>query len=213
MKAVTAASLLDAGVISPTTQIVAPGRLYLSDGGFIKDSFAHDDLNYTLAGALVYSNTAMSLFSNLLSAQKRHDYITSFGFNSETEVSFTGSGLVHPADEWDERTNFAVQFGQGMSVTSVQMASAYQTIANDGVRMPVTLVEGCTWPDGSVTDQPSTAGTRVVSQSAAEQTRQMLEQVVTQGWASSDLTIPGYRVAAKSGTAEVAEMASTETRQ
>ncbi len=208
MKAITAASLLDAGVITQTTPIVAPGRLYLSDGGFIKDSFSHDDLNYTLAGALVYSsNTAMSLFSNLLSAQKRHDYITSFGFNSETEVGFTGEseGLVHPADEWDERTNFAVQFGQGLSVTSVQMASAYQTIANDGVRMPVTLVEGCTRPDGTTTDLPPTAGVRVVSQSAAEQTRQMLEQVVTQGWASADLTIPGYRVAAKSGTAEVAE--------
>ncbi|MEQ1735642.1 MAG: penicillin-binding protein 2 [Rhodoglobus sp.] len=208
MKAVAAASLLDAGVISQTTPIVAPGRLYLSDGGFIKDSFAHDNLNYTLAGALVYSsNTAMSLFSNLLSAQRRYDYITSFGFNSETEVGFTGEseGLVHPADEWDERTNFAVQFGQGLSVTSVQMASAYQAIANDGVRMPVTLVQSCTWPDGTITDQPSTAGTRVVSQSAAEQTMQMLEQVVTQGWASADLTIGGYRVAAKSGTAEVAE--------
>ncbi len=208
MKAITAASLLDAGVIEQTTPIVAPGRLYLSDGGYIKDSFAHDDLNYTLAGALVFSsNTAISQFSTLLDAQKRHDYITAFGFNSETEVGFTGEseGLVHPADEWDERTNFAVQFGQGLSVTSVQMASAYQTLGNGGVRMPVTLVEGCQWPDGTVTDLPPTEGTRVVSETAADQTLQMLERVVTDGWASADLTIPGYRIAAKSGTAEVAE--------
>ncbi|HOT34600.1 MAG TPA: penicillin-binding transpeptidase domain-containing protein, partial [Rhodoglobus sp.] len=108
-------------------------------------------------------------------------------------------------NEWDEVTNYAVQFGQGMSATSVQVASAYQTLANGGVRMPVTLVEGCQWPDGTTTDLPATEGTRVVSETAARQTSEMLEQVVTKGWKSPDLTIPGYRVAAKSGTAQVAE--------
>jgi cell division protein FtsI (penicillin-binding protein 3) len=208
MKSITAASLLDAGVVTQTSGVVAPGRLYLSDDSYIKDSFAHDDTRYTLAGALVdSSNTAVSLFSDLLPAQQRHDYMAAFGFNSETEVGFNGEseGVVHPADEWDERTNYAVQFGQGMSATSVQMASAYQTIANGGVRMPVTLVEGCTKPDGTTTQLPSTEGRRVVSEAAAIQTTQMLEQVVTEGWASAWLTIPGYRVAAKSGTAEVAE--------
>ena len=208
MKAVTAASLLDAGVVTPTSPVVAPGRLYLSDGGFIKDSFAHDDLRYTLAGSLVFSsNTAISKFSDLLPAEQRYDYLTSFGFNSETEVGFTGEseGLVHPAGEWDERTNYAVQFGQGLSVTSVQIASAYQTLGNGGVRMPVTLVDGCEWPDGSVTEVPASEGIRAVSESAADQTVAMLEKVVTDGWASADLTIAGYRVAAKSGTAEVAE--------
>lgn len=208
MKAITAASLLDAGVVTQTTPIVAPGRLYLSDGGFIKDSFAHDDLNYTLTGALVdSSNTAISLLSDLLPAQERYEYITGFGFNRETEVDFTGEseGLVHSAENWDERTNYAVQFGQGLSVTSVQMASAYQALANGGVRMPVTLVTGCTLPDGTTTQLASTEGTRVVSEAAADQTVEMLEKVVTNGWASADLSIPGYRVAAKSGTAEVAE--------
>lgn len=206
MKAVTAASLLDAGVVTPTSTVTAPGRLYLSDGGFIKDSFSHDDLRYTLTGALVYSsNTAISLFSDLLSSSKRYDYMIDFGLNSETEVGFYGEseGQIH--DTWDERTNYAVQFGQGMTVTSVQMASIYQALGNGGVRMPVTLVEGCEWPDGTVTDLPSTEGTRVVSESAADQTVEMLEKVVTDGWASADLTIPGYRVAAKSGTAEVAD--------
>lgn len=208
MKALTVASLIDAGVATPTSQVVAPGRLYLSDGSFIKDSFSHDDLRYTLTGALVNSsNTGISLFSKLLGADERHDYLTSFGLNSETEVGFTGEseGDVHPADEWDERTNFAVQFGQGLTVTSVQMASAYQALGNGGVRMPVTLVEGCEQPDGTMTDTPSTEGSRVVSESAADQTVAMMEKVVTEGWYNADLAIPGYRIAAKSGTAEVAE--------
>lgn len=208
MKALTAASLIDAGVVTPTSQVVAPGRLYLSDGSFIKDSFSHDDTRYTLAGALVdSSNIAVSLFSQALSADKRRDYMIKAGLNSETEVGFNGEseGNVHPADEWDERTNLAVQFGQGMTATSVQMASIYQALGNGGVRMPVTLVEGCQEPDGTVTDQPSTQGRRVVSESAAKQTLQMLEQVVTEGFAKDDLQIPGYRVAAKSGTAQVAD--------
>ncbi len=208
MKALTTASLIDAGVASPLSQVVAPGRLYLSDGSFIKDSFAHDNTNYTLAGAIVdSSNIAISMFSHSLSAQARHDYMTKFGLNSKTEVDFNGEseGNVHPADQWDERTNDAVQFGQGMTATSVQMASIYQTLANGGVRMPVTLVEGCQLPDGTMTDLPSTAGKRIVSANAASQTTAMLEQVVTEGFASSDLQIPGYRVAAKSGTAQVAD--------
>jgi len=207
MKALTSASLIDAGVVTPLSQVTAPGKLFLSDGGFIKDSFGHDNINYTLAGALVdSSNIAVSMFSKALAAQKRHDYMTAFGLNSETEVGFNGEseGNVHPADQWDERTNLAVQFGQGMTATSVQMASIYQAIGNGGVRMPVTLVEGCKHADGTVTDLPSTAGKRVVSDSAAKQTLQMLEQVVTEGFAAPDLQIPGYRVAAKSGTAEVA---------
>ncbi len=208
MKGLTAASLIDAGVVTPLSQVTAPGRLYLSDGGFIKDSVSHGDINYTLAGALVdSSNIAVSMFSKALGAPQRHDYFTAFGLNSKTEVGFNGEseGTVHPADAWDVRTNLAVQFGQGMTATSVQMASIYQALGNGGVRMPVTLVQGCKHPDGTVTEVPATAGKRVVSDSAAKQTLQMLEQVVTEGFAAASLRIPGYRVAAKSGTAEVAD--------
>ncbi len=208
MKGLTAASLIDAGVANPLSQVTAPGQLYLSDGSFIKDSFAHDDKRYTLAGALVdSSNVAVSLFSEALPAEQRRDYMIDFGLNTETEVGFAfeAEGDVHPSSEWDERTNYNVQFGQGMTATSVQMASVYQTLGNGGVRMPVTLVEGCEQADGTVTQVPSVEGTQVVSESAADQTLQMLEQVVTDGFARDNLQIPGYRIAAKSGTAEVAD--------
>jgi cell division protein FtsI (penicillin-binding protein 3) len=59
-------------------------------------------------------------------------------------------------------------------------------------------------PDGTVTDLPSTEGVRVVSEKAANETVEMLENVVTQGPLSPALTIPGYNIAAKSGTAQVA---------
>lgn len=208
MKPVSAAELIDSGLATQTTPVTAPGRLYLTDGSYIKDSFAHDDINYTLTGVLVdSSNTGISLLSQQLPAQTRYDYLTDFGVGSETEVGFNGEspGILNDAASWDERTNLSVQFGQGVSTTAVQMASIYQTLGNGGVRMPVTLVDGCEQSDGTMTDEPSTSGTRVVSETAANQVLEMMEKVATQGGARNDLQIPGYRVAAKSGTAEVAE--------
>ena len=94
-------------------------------------------------------------------------------------------------------------FGQGLTTTALQIASVYQTIANGGVRMPVTLVDGCRGSDGTVTEQPSTEGRRVISEKAADETAQMLERVYADGWLSDVWQIPGYRVAAKTGTAQV----------
>jgi cell division protein FtsI (penicillin-binding protein 3) len=93
-------------------------------------------------------------------------------------------------------------FGQGMTTTAVQMASAYATIANGGVKLPVSLVESCTDANGVVHHPKAPAGTRVVSQSAATRTVQMLENVATQGWLAADVRMPGYRVGIKTGTAQ-----------
>jgi cell division protein FtsI (penicillin-binding protein 3) len=208
MKALTAASLVDSGAATPGSGVVVPYRLEQSDGSYIKDAFYHDTENLTLAGALVESsNVAVSQFSDLLPAPQRHDYMAAFGLGKKTEVGFDGesAGDLPDADQWFGRSNYSVQYGQGMSATSVQMASVFQTIGNGGLRMPVTLVEGCEWPDGTVTDKPTTEGRQVISQSAAAQTVAMMEQVANKSGSAPNLQIPGYRTAVKSGTAEVAE--------
>jgi cell division protein FtsI (penicillin-binding protein 3) len=210
IKVATFASLLDQGLITPTTQLTVPG-IYtkgLPEGSSIKDSWAHADLHYTATGVLVNSsNIGTAILSKKLSLQKRHDYLEAFGFNSDTAVDFLyeSSGSVLPVDQTDSITNLTQQFGQGMSATSAQVAGLYQTIGNGGVRMPLTLVDGCQWPDGHWTEKPSTEGTRVVSESAADTTVQMMEVVAQQGMVKDVVKIPGYRVAVKTGTAEVAE--------
>jgi cell division protein FtsI (penicillin-binding protein 3) len=68
--------------------------------------------------------------------------------------------------------------------------------------MPVTLVDGCRDENGTLTRTPS-EGTRVVSEQAADQTSLMLERVYEEGWLADKWKIPGYRVAAKTGTAQV----------
>ena len=208
MKAMTVASLLDAGAISPTERVSVPSLLTLPSGGTIKDAFVHPDVRYTVAGVLTNSsNIGTSLLSEKLNKDARRDYMLKFGLTQKTAVDFGGesAGYVPETKNWDERTNYAVQFGQAEQTTSAQVASIYQTLGNGGVRMPLTLVEGCEWPDGTVTDLPSTEGVRAVSETAADQTVSLMENVVTQGSLSSALTIPGYRVAAKTGTAEVSE--------
>jgi cell division protein FtsI (penicillin-binding protein 3) len=212
-KAMSVASLIDAGAITPTTKITVP-PVYttgLPPGAFIKDSFTHGTLHYTTAGVLENSsNIGMSILSQSLPAQQRRAYMVKFGVGQKTAVDFPGeSGGILTQTPWDPITTRAVEFGQGVEATSVQVAQIFSTIANGGVREPSTLVEGCTNSDGTVTDKPSTKAVRIVSAKAADETVGMLETVVTGGPISSLLKIPGYRIAAKTGTAQVAKSNGT----
>jgi cell division protein FtsI (penicillin-binding protein 3) len=207
-KAMTAAMLIDAGKINQTTKVSAPSVLITDGGGRIKDVFAHGTMQWTTTGVLVNSsNIGISILSEELSPEKRQAYMKKFGLGERTAVNFSGESpsVMSDASTWDPITEKAVAFGQGVVATSAQVAAIYQTLGNDGVRMPLTLVEGCEMPDGTITDLPSTEGIEVVSKSAANQTVEMLENVVTQGSLSAALTIPGYNIAAKSGTAQVAK--------
>ncbi len=124
MKAISAAELIDQGMATQTQPVIAPGRLYLSDGSYIKDSFPHDDLPYTLTGVLVNSsNTGISILTREIPAETRHKYLIDFGFNEATEVglplrvggrraSDLGLGRAHeprsavrPGDVGDQRAD------------------------------------------------------------------------------------------------------------
>lgn len=212
MKPATFAALLDQGLIDPATQVVVPGRYTdgLPQGSSIKDVWAHPDLRLTATGILMNSsNIGTVILAKRQSLEERHRYLDAFGFGHPTDVGFLGeegnTGTLRPPEEVDSITAVTQQFGQGMTATSAQIASMYQTLGNDGVRLPLTLVAGCEHPDGTWTDVPSGEGTRVVSDYAADTTVAMMETVVSQGGLRSSVNVPGYRIAAKTGTAEVAE--------
>lgn len=205
-KALTAASVLDAGVATLNTGVVAPYRYLPSNGANINDSHSHPDENMTLTGVLIdSSNTGMSKFGELLTNQQRYDYMKAFGVGTATESGFPreDGGILHPAGEWGNQTSYATMFGQGLTTSALQIASIYQTIANDGVRMPVQLVEGCRQADGTMTNVPQATGTRVLSKKAANETSDILEMVYQKSWVHGTWNIPGYRVASKTGTAQM----------
>lgn len=201
------ASMLDNGVVAPSTTIFAPGRFKVPGGGYIKDSFAHSGLTLTTTGVLVKSsNTGINTLSLALTKQERYDILTEWGLGTATAVEFLGEdpGRIVPPAEVDDVTQYTELFGQGMTATSAQMAQAYQALANGGLMVPLTLVTGCTSPDGTVSHTPPTETRQVVSQDAAETTVRMMENVAKYGSAAAVTKVPGYRVAIKTGTAEVA---------
>lgn len=206
-KAMTASMLLNDNDITQTTRITAPPVLKVA-GGTIKDVFYHPAMQWTTTGVLVNSsNIGISLLSEKMTSAKREAYMRKFGIGARTAITFPGqaSGLLAASKDWDPITTKAVAFGQGVSATSAQVAAIYQTLGNGGTRMPLTLIKGCRQADGTLTDVPSSTGIPVVSKDAAKKTVQMLENVVTQGGLTTTLTIPGYNIAAKTGTAQVAK--------
>jgi cell division protein FtsI (penicillin-binding protein 3) len=79
----------------------------------------------------------------------------------------------------------------------------YQAIANKGVMLAPTLVQGCEDENGNLVSSPQKQGKRVISESAAKSTMDMLEKVVEQGGIGKSADVPGYRVGGKTGTAEI----------
>src|SRR5699024_12418420 len=153
---------------------------------------------YTVAGALIdSSNVALSKLGALVSDETRHDYLQKFGIGEKTPINFAGepSGVLHPADQWDNQTHYATTFGHGFTVTMPQVVSAFQALANGGVRTPLHIVDGCTDADGGVTTPDLPDEERVISEDAADQTVRMLEDVANQGYLADQIDVPGYRLA------------------
>jgi cell division protein FtsI (penicillin-binding protein 3) len=104
-----------------------------------------------------------------------------------------------------------VAFGQGVAVTALQMADVYATIANNGVRVDPTLIEGTTNSAGTYTPAPPSASQRVIQPKTAHELLQILQQVPAvdaegdQPWG----IIPGYAIAAKTGTSQEANANGT----
>src|SRR5690606_8404252 len=138
---------------------------HASRGAVVHESLNLGTQRLTLAGVLMRSsNVGIAMASAGIPDSVRFDYLTKFGFGTQTPVEFQGesSGLL--AERWNAQQRYDIAYGQGMSVTSAQLASAFQSIANGGVRMPLTLVASCTKPDGTVVMTENPAPVRVVSE-------------------------------------------------
>ena len=206
-KPIILAAMIDRGLLSPRDEFLVPSQFEVSKSQFIADYFPHGTLQLTATGILtISSNIGMNVIAEDLTKQDRYDMLTSFGIGSRTGVSFLGedAGYIAKPDVVDHVTKHTQIFGQGITATSAQIASVYQTLGNGGVRMPLALVAGCEADDGTVSNLPPADGIPVISESAAKQTLSMMETVATQGSMRDLAKVPGYRIAIKSGTAEVA---------
>ena len=124
-----------------------------------------------------------------------------FGFGSPTGVDLPGEdgGIVPRWWQYSGASMFNLPFGQGESVTPMQIATAYAAIANGGVLRPPHIVQSI----GGKPDRMP-AGHRIISQGTASQLRNMLVGVFGEGGTASGAAIPGYAMAGKTGTANIA---------
>lgn len=203
-KVMTMAAALDAGAITPDTHVTVPSILYRGGDAF-HDHDPHGVLHLTATGVLAESsNMGAMLIAEKLGERPLYDYLRKFGMGQTSGLNFPGesAGLLPNVKDWGP-TNFAtIAFGQGLSVNAVQATSVFATIANNGVRVDPTLIEGSTSADGTFTPAVAPARHRVVSKQTATTLREMMESVVSEEGTAPMAQIPGYRVAGKTGTAE-----------
>ena len=122
--------------------------------------------------------------------------LSALGFPNESP------GLVTPADKMNGSQRYTVMFGQGMSVNAIQNTSAFQTIANHGVRIEPTLIKAVEGDDGVMVPAEEPTSSKVVDAEVADVIMQMLEGAVSDQGSTTRAQIPGYRIAGKTGTAD-----------
>jgi cell division protein FtsI (penicillin-binding protein 3) len=199
-KVLTFAALLDAGLVTPDTQVEVPGCV-VSGGRPICDSGGgHATWQLTATGVMALSSNVGSL---LLTRQMDHarfsDYLKSFGLGSPTALGLPGEQAGEPPPpEMSDQTRDQVAFGQGLSMTAVQMASAVAGVVNEGVYVSPTVIKSATTSDGVAYGIPQQTTRQVISAEASDQLLAMMESVVT----TNNYGIEGYRVAGKTGTSE-----------
>jgi len=209
IKTVTAATAIDQGVATPTSQVIAPQTAYVLGNYRISDSHQHPNERLTLQGILIESsNTGIIQIGIKVPYATRYNYWQNFGLGTPSQIGFPGEagGEVH-ATAPDGASVYTSMFGQAMTVTPLQTAFIYQTFANGGVRLSPQLLSSCTAADGTVSAaQKVAAPVRVLKTSTASQIVAMLENnVVQKGGVGSTAQIPGYRIGGKSGTAQIAD--------
>jgi cell division protein FtsI/penicillin-binding protein 2 len=206
MKVLTVAAALDKGTITP-------GFTYNDQGVLDKagiqvynwDRQAHGLVDVT--GILVQSlNVGAATISLQMGPSDFYSYMSKFGFGRLTGVNVQGEapGTMHvPGDsDWSESNLLTNAYGQGMAVTPLQMITAIGAIANDGLMMQPNIVQKIVKGDQVSLSQPIALG-RPISADTAHIVRDMMVAVVNNG-VDDGARLPGYTVAGKTGTAEIA---------
>jgi len=209
-KIVTAASAIEYGLTNPDEMLSVPGSIDMG-GVTVKDAWEHGVTPYTTTGVFgKSSNVGTLMLAQRVGPERYAEMLDKFGLGQRTGVGLPGesSGVVPPIDQWSGSSFANLPIGQGLSMTLLQMTGMYQTIANDGVRIPPRIIKATIAADGTRADEPRPEGVRVVSTQTAQTVRNMLRATVQrdprgeqQGTGSLG-AVEGYQIAAKTGTAQ-----------
>ena len=202
MKSFTAAAVLEAGLYGEDDIFVLPPTVKVADRT-IHESHPRPTVEWSLTEIIAYSsNVGAVRLGTALGPETLYDSFVDFGFTERSGVDFPGEerGRLAPPEQWSASTIGNVPFGQGMSVTPLQLARAVAAIANGGELVTPHFLK-------SVPDAPDAElvwpRERAMSEETAASMRDMLSAVVEYG-TGSRAAVAGYTAAGKTGTAQKA---------
>ena len=199
------ASALDAGVVKPDTVCTqCDGPLEI--GGYeIRTWNDKYNANETMTEVIQHSdNTGMVFVGKRLGAKRMHTYLKKFGIGEMTGIDLQGefAPTLRSYEEWYPIDAATVTFGQGITITPIELLTAFSAIANEGKMMQPHVVDSIITPDGeSIKISPKVLG-QPISGRAAKVMTEMMVNAVDKGeakWAKPK----GYRIAGKTGTAQI----------
>jgi cell division protein FtsI/penicillin-binding protein 2 len=220
MKAFTVSAALDGGAISTRDTFNDDNNLRLA-GVRIQNAdrytspYGHGKI--TAGEVLQLSNNVGAAKIGLtLGRERLYEAFRRFGFGSPTGVDISGeaSGVVWNPDGPNgsgDLTAAQNAFGQGLSVTALQLAAGYAAIGNGGTLVTPHVIEGWTTPDGTYHPAEQPEPERVIRQETAQTVLQLLTSAVEDGIAQA-ASVPGYSIAGKTGTAQIAGPVTTRVR-
>ncbi|WP_413044238.1 peptidoglycan D,D-transpeptidase FtsI family protein [Pseudomonas sp. YJ42] len=201
MKPISMSAALETGRWKPSDVVeVWPGSLRI--GRYtIRDVSRTEGRELSLTGILINSsNVGMSKVAFDIGGTAIHEVMRKVGFGQDTGLGFPGErvGNLPSYREWRQAETATLSYGYGLSVTAVQLAHAYSTLANDGRLVPMSLTRVDRQPEGA----------EVISPKVAETIQGMLQEVIEAPRGVFRAQVPGYHVAGKSGTARKASASS-----
>jgi cell division protein FtsI/penicillin-binding protein 2 len=206
-KAFTVAGALEDRKVTPETHFDLPPQIQVADR-VIGESHARGAVTLSTADILAQSSNVGAIKIGMKLGARRFDrWVRRFGFGRRTGVDLPGeeAGQVLPLKSYSGSSMGNLPMGQGISVTPMQMATAYSAIANGGVLRPARVVR-------TVDGQPTrpAPGRRVLGPATAAELRSMLKGVLGPGGTASEAAITGYDLAGKTGTANKVDQATGE---
>lgn len=203
-KVITVSAALQEGVVNPASTVTVGPSVTKGDTTYRDTHPFPAGTRITLPALLAFSsNVGTIALADQLGPPRLYQYQSRYGLGQPTGEGLPGEsgGLIQPPENWSGSSRGSIPIGNGISVTPLQMAAVYATIANGGVWVQPHLVGATVLPSGKVVPTAPAAHRRVISAESAAAVRTMLEAVVTvDGATGRRAAIPGYRVAGKTGT-------------
>ncbi|MDD4319763.1 MAG: penicillin-binding transpeptidase domain-containing protein, partial [Candidatus Peribacteraceae bacterium] len=205
LKPVIMAIALDQGEVTPSETYDDLGAVEVDEYKIDNNDKKHYG-KVTMTQCLEYSiNTCMMHISFKLGPKLLYRALERFGFGRITSIELEDElpGEIRPWREWSRTLLATTAFGQGLSATPLQVITAWGALANGGKLLRPTIIDGVVHADGTTEKAPAREAEQVITKESSETITAMLVSSVNVGFAKSG-KVPGYRIAGKTGTSQIA---------